>query len=176
MTDHGPEVLGTRLRHLLDRLDGEVAAVYPALGLAAGFRPRFTPALLSLAAAGPVSIGDLAAMLGVTHSAASQTVAQLVRQGLVVAAPGADARQRILRLTAKAESLLPALDLEWTATTAATSAFEAELRYPLSRLITEALAALDGRPMRDRIAAEIDRLTAVTGPVDPAVDPAPDPA
>ena len=125
---------------------------------------------------------ELAATLGVTHSAASQTVAQLIRHGLVVAAPGADARQRVLRLTPAAESLLPALELEWTAATAAARAFEAELPYPLSRLIADALAALDGRPMRDRIAGEIDRINAAAGPRDPQVpanqdDPAdPDPA
>ncbi|MDX6353208.1 MAG: hypothetical protein QOF98_111 [Streptomyces sp.] len=163
----GPVLLGTWLRHLLDRLDGDVAAVYPALGLDQSFRPRFTPVILSLAAAGPVAIRELATTLGVTHTAASQTVAQLVRQDLVVLAPGADARQRIVRLTPKAESLLPILEREWAATTAAARAFEAELSYPLGRLITEALAALDRRPMRDRIAAELDRLGA---------DPDPDPA
>jgi len=149
---HGHELLGTRLRHLVDLLDGEVAACYPALGLDDGFRPRFTPAVRALAAGGPASIRELAQALGVTHSAASQTVAQMARQGLVTLEPGAeDARRRIVRLTPRAESLLPALDLEWTAVTAAAAAFEAELPYPLSRLVTEALAALERRPMRDRI-------------------------
>jgi DNA-binding MarR family transcriptional regulator len=156
--DPGPPLLGTWLRHLLDRLDGDVAAVYPALGLDEDFRPRFTPVILSLAAGGPVAIRDLAVTLGVTHSAASQTVAQLVRRRLVVLAPGADARQRIVRLTPEAEALLPALEREWAATAAAARAFEAELSYPLGRLITEALAALDRKPMRDRIGAELDRL------------------
>jgi DNA-binding MarR family transcriptional regulator len=177
----GPVLLGTWLRHLLDRLDGDVAAGYPALGLDESFRPRFTPVILSLAAAGPVAIRELAATLGVTHSAASQTVAQLVREELVVLAPGADARQRIVRLTPKAASLLPTLEREWAATTAAAAAFEAELSYPLGRLITEALAALDRRPMRDRIAAELDRLGAdpgsasADGPPDGTPEATPDP-
>lgn len=155
----GPELLGTRLRHLLDLLDGDVAAAYPALGLDDGFRPRFTPVVRALAAAGPAVIRDLARTLGVTHSAASQTVAQMAKQRLVVLTPGADARQRIVRLTPRAEALLPALDAEWTATTAAARAFEDELPYPLSRLIGEALDALAARPMRDRIAAELGRET-----------------
>ncbi|MDH6131986.1 DNA-binding MarR family transcriptional regulator [Kitasatospora sp. MAA4] len=147
----GPELLGTRLRHLLELLDGDVAAVYADLGLA-GFRPRYTPVVRLLASSGPSSIRDLAAAIGVTHSAASQTVAQLAREELVVLAPGDDARQRIVRLTEKAESLLPLLDAEWAATAAAAAEFERELSFPLSRLIDEAIGVLRKRPMRRRIA------------------------
>ncbi|MFJ2029559.1 MarR family winged helix-turn-helix transcriptional regulator [Streptosporangium sp. NPDC087985] len=148
----GPELLGTRLRHLLNLLDAGVAAVYTDLGLD-GFRPRFTPVIRILAASGPCPISDLAHATGVTHSAASQTVAQMAEDGLVVLAPGNDARQRIVSLTPKAESLLPALETEWAATAAAAVEFEAELSFPLSRLVDEALDALHRRPMRQRIAA-----------------------
>lgn len=152
MTDRvpGPELLGTRLRHLLELVDGDVAAVYDDLGLN-GFRPRFTPVVRALAHSGPSSIRALAQATGVTHSAASQTVAQMAREDLVVLAPGSDARQRIVRLTAKAESLLPTLDAEWAATTAAITEFEAELSSPLSRLVNEAIEALHRRPMHRRI-------------------------
>ncbi|WP_063756829.1 MarR family winged helix-turn-helix transcriptional regulator [Streptomyces sp. NRRL F-5135] len=148
----GPELLGTRLRHLLDRLESDVTAVYGDLGLD-GFRPRYTPLVRQLAGAGrPCSIQELARATGVTHSAASQTVARMAKDGLVVLEAGEDARHRMVRLTERAEGLLPALDAEWTATAAATAAFEAELPYSLSRLVAEALAALDRRPMRQRIA------------------------
>ncbi|WP_248960046.1 MarR family winged helix-turn-helix transcriptional regulator [Sphaerisporangium perillae] len=144
------ELLGTRLRHLLDRLDAGVAAVYTDLGLD-GFRPRYTPTLRTLATGGPSSIRDLGRAIGVTHSAASQTVAQLAKEGLVTLSPGADARQRIVSLTPKAESLMPLLDKEWTATSAAAAELDAELPYPLSRLIDETLEALNRRPMHARI-------------------------
>ncbi|MEE4544735.1 MarR family transcriptional regulator [Streptomyces sp. V4-01] len=154
----GPALLGTRLRHLLERLDGDVAAVYEERGLH-GFRPRFTPIVRLLAAEGPLSISDLARATGVTHSAASQTVAQMARSALVTLAPGpTDARRRIVRLTPKAEALLPALDAEWAATSAAAAALDAELPYPLSRLVEEAHRALDRRPMRERIAEADPRL------------------
>lgn len=155
----GPELLGTRLRHLLDLLDGDVAAVYEDLGLR-GFRPRFTPVVRALAASGPSSIRDLARATGVTHSAASQTVAQMAKEDLVSLAPGEDARQRIVHLTAKAESLLPTLDAEWAATTAAATQFEAELSFPLSRIVSEALDALRRRPMRQRITEAAPHLIA----------------
>ncbi|KAA9165617.1 MarR family transcriptional regulator [Amycolatopsis acidicola] len=151
----GPELLGTRLRLLLDLLDGDVAAVYADLGLA-GFRPRYTPIVRTLAAEGPSSIRELAEAIGVTHSAASQTVAQMVRAKLIRLSSGKqDARQRIARLTPKAEKLLPLLDLEWRATTAAAKEFEAELSFPLSSLVDEALAALARTPMRERIARKL---------------------
>ena len=151
------ELLGTRLRHLLEVLDSGVAAVYPELGLGEGFRPRFTPVVRLLAAQGPASIRELAAALGVTHSAASQTVAQMAREGLVTTAPGADARRRIVRLTPRAEALLPALDREWAATSTAAAALEAELSHPLGALVEEALAALARTPMSARISAALHR-------------------
>jgi DNA-binding MarR family transcriptional regulator len=155
----GPELLGTRLRHLLDLLDADVSAVYTDLGLD-GFRPRFTPIVRELATAGPSSIRDLAKATGVTHSAASQTVAQMARQDLVVLAPGADGRERIVRLTRAAERLVPVLEAEWAATAAAATALEAELSFPLSRLVDEALEALRRRPMRERIATVAPDLVA----------------
>ncbi|HKS49463.1 MAG TPA: MarR family transcriptional regulator [Amycolatopsis sp.] len=153
----GSEILGIRLRHLLELLDGGVAAVYADLG-PPGFRPRFTPVVRVLAASGPSSIRELARAIGVTHSAASQTVAQMVKDGLAVREPGEDARERIIRLTLEAERLLPALETEWAATTAAAAALEAELSYPLSRLIDEVLTALDRRPMHRRISDAVARL------------------
>ena len=151
MTVPGPELIGTRLRHLLDLVDAGVADAYVDLGLP-GFRPRYNPVIRVLANEGPQAIRDLAAAIGVTHSAASQTVAQLARDGLIVLSPGKDARQRIVQLTPKAEELLPVLEQEWAATSAAARALEAELAYPLSRLVGEAIEALRRRPMRERIA------------------------
>src|SRR3954471_4407864 len=90
--------LGTLLRHVLELLDGDVARIYRDLGLAE-YRPRFSPLVRALVAGGPAPIRDLARAVGVTHSAASQTVAQLARAGLVTLAPGEDARQRIVHLT-----------------------------------------------------------------------------
>lgn len=151
----GPELLGTRLRHLLDLVEADVAAVCADLGLPDGYRPRFTPVLSTLATNGPLAIRDLAGATGVTHSAASQTVAQLVKRGLVSTAPGDDARQRVVRLTAEAEPLLHVLEAEWAATTVAITEWEAELSFPLSRLVGEAIEALHQRPLRERITAAV---------------------
>ncbi|MGX7827051.1 MarR family winged helix-turn-helix transcriptional regulator [Actinokineospora sp. 24-640] len=166
MTSHGPELLGTRLRHLLDRLDADVAAVYADLGLT-GFRTRFTAYVRTLAHSGPSSIKDLATAVGVTHSAASQTVAQLARAGLVVLEPGEDGRQRIAHLTPRAQALVPVLDAEWAATASAARALERELSAPLSALVDEMVAALDRKPMRERIAEADPGLLSRWGPSSP---------
>lgn len=150
-------MLGTQLRQVLELLDGAVAEVYQDLGMP-GFRPRYTPILRVLAAGGPQSIRDLATATSVTHSAASQTVAQLAREGLVEAGPGRDARQRIVHLTPAARSLLPKLEAEWAATTAAASELEDELPFSLSELLTATTAALERRSFRERIASHLTLL------------------
>ena len=146
--------LGTRLRHLIELLDGDVAAVEEELGLT-GFRPRYAPFLRTLAALGPSSIRDLAAAVEVTHSAASQTIAQLDRQGLVSLSPGTDARQRIVDLTPKARALLPTLERSWQAAEAAGRELDAELPHPLSEVVVAAMEALQRRPFRDRIREQL---------------------
>jgi len=144
--------LGTRLRAVLDAMDADVARTLTDLGVA-DFRTRFSAVVRAIATFGPSSIRDVAAALGVTHSAASQTVAEMAHRDLVQLARGAtDARQRLVHLTDKGERLLPAIDAEWSATAAAMSALDAELSAPLSRIIAELNAALERRPFRQRIA------------------------
>jgi DNA-binding MarR family transcriptional regulator len=139
------------LRHLLDLLEGDLATIYPDLGLD-GYRPRFTPVVRALAALGPLSIRDLALAVGVTHSAASQTVSQLTRRGLVALDVGEDARQRIVRLTEQGSALLPVLAAEWAVAETAVAELDAELPCPLDEVVTAALRALERRPFRQRIA------------------------
>jgi DNA-binding MarR family transcriptional regulator len=141
---------GTRLRHVLEVLDGDVAQVYADLGLQ-DYRPRFSPVVRALVALGPSSIRDLAGAIGVTHSAASQTVAQMAKTGLVSLEPGADARERIVHLTDRTRSLLPVINAEWAATAAAAAEMDGELPVPLGEMLTAILRAVERRPMRERI-------------------------
>ncbi|MBL1068832.1 MarR family winged helix-turn-helix transcriptional regulator [Streptomyces sp. 7-21] len=143
--------LGTRLRHLLELLEGGVAAAGEEFGLPAGTRPRFSPVIRALHALGPLPIRDLAGALGVTHSAASQTVAQMRARGLVELRPGSDARQRLVSLTGGARALLPALAAEWEAVAAAQARLDAELPCPLDEVVTAAIRALEREPFAERI-------------------------
>ncbi|MEV6872512.1 MarR family winged helix-turn-helix transcriptional regulator [Amycolatopsis sp. NPDC051128] len=146
----GPDGLGTRMRHVLEIFEGDVARFLADIGLA-DYRPRYSPVVRALLARGPLAIRDLAGEIGVTRSAASQTVAQMTRAGLVALEPGADARQRIVSLTAKARDLLPLIEAEWTATTEASEALEAELPYPLRGVLDAIVEALERKPFRQRI-------------------------
>jgi DNA-binding MarR family transcriptional regulator len=146
----GPGLLGTRLSLLLDHIDSALASVYEDLGLP-GFRPRYTPVVRVIAARGGCSIRDIADATGVTHSAASQTVARMARDGLVTTGPGRDGRTRLVTLTERAQSLLPTLEAEYAATTAAASSWRRSCPRPLSVLLDEVFAALERRPMRQRI-------------------------
>lgn len=142
--------LGSWLRDLIERLDSEVATLYADLGLA-GFRPRYTPIVRALAALGPSPIRDLAQAVGVTHSAASQTVAQMARDGLVTQEPGDDARQRIVHLAPMAIDLLPKLDYEWRIFEEAVRRLDGELPYPLTEVVVAALGALERRSFHERV-------------------------
>jgi len=141
--------LGTLLRHLIDLLDGAVEQQYVLSGLA--YRPRYTPVVRTLDKLGPASIRAIAQHAGLTHSAVSQTVAQMARQGLVRKRPGSDAREQIIALTPAARAMLPALQRHWTKTNAAAHALDDELTMPLSDLLVEAIAALDRSSFARRI-------------------------
>lgn len=143
--------LGTRLRHLLELLDGDVQASYAAAQLD-GYRPRFTPVVRAIEALGPSTIKDIAAHAGVTHSAASQTIVQMQRAGWATANVGSDARTRLVSLSNRTAAALPQLREHWAATTSAADALDAELEHGLIQHVDAAIAALERRPFRERIA------------------------
>ena len=152
-----PAAVGTLLRHVLELLDGDVARVYQEQGLPE-YRPRFSPAVRALLAQGPLPVRDLAAALGVTHSAASQTAAQMARAGLVTHTPDPhDARRRLVELTDRAHALLPRIQAEWNATAAAMRELDAELAMPLADLLAQVSRAVERRPFGLRIAAAYQR-------------------
>src|SRR5689334_23071185 len=114
--------LALRLRGLFDAMDDDVALALADLGVR-DYRNRYS-VVIRMAAAGPTPIREIAGRLGVTHSAASQTVTEMQKRGLLETRAGADARERLVYLTAKAEALLPAINAEWDATEAAAAALE----------------------------------------------------
>lgn len=145
--------LGTLLRHLIDMLDGDVAAAYAANGLA-DYRPRFTPVVRALEASDSSSIGTIADHAGISHSAASQTVSEMLRRGLVERCRGRDGRQVMIRKSDHLLALLPLLHRQWETVNRAEAVLNAELSHSLRDIVGEAIAALEDQPFRDRIAAE----------------------
>jgi DNA-binding MarR family transcriptional regulator len=143
--------LGTQLRHVLDLMEADIASVLADLGLP-DYRPRFSPIVRALLALGPMPIRELACAVSVTHSAASQTVAEMKKRGFVALVPGADARQRVVHLTERTRKALPLIEAEWEATRLAARQLDSELPFPLSELVPATAAALERKSFRQRIA------------------------
>ncbi len=165
MTSPDP-TLSSQLRplfRLLESMDDDIARVYAVRGVE-GVRPRFTIVLIRLAHTGPMTIRELAEAMERTHSALSQTVTALRREGLVTSAPGADARTRQIALTSRGMALVPFLEAEWRATEAALAELESEVPYPLTRVVQDLTAALARRSFADRIVGQLDRDGGTTGP------------
>lgn len=154
--------LGTSLRHLLELLDGDVEALYREAGLK--YRPRYTPIMRALASADAIAIRDLASAAGVTHSAASQTVARMKADGLVSLTAAADARERLVKLTRRGKALLPKVQRHWAATNAAAEELDRELSARLSECVEEAIAALEARSFKQRVRSSEARLARKVSP------------
>ncbi len=142
------------LRVLLAAMDDDIARLYAERDVT-GVRPRYAMPLIRLGRRGAMTIQELAANLDVTHSAMSQTVSALRREGLVRSTPGADARTREVALTERGRQLVPFLEAEWRATEQAVAQIEAEIPYALSQVVSDIEAALARRSFHDRIVEQL---------------------
>jgi DNA-binding MarR family transcriptional regulator len=138
----GAAALGARLRRLSERIDRDAGRLYAELDVR--FEQRWFGVLNQLDLNGPRSVGELAAVLGVTHVAVSQVRQALSAEGLVAEdRDPRDGRSRVLRLTDQGQALARRLTPAWTALSAAAVALNAEAQ--------DALAALE------RLEAALDR-------------------
>jgi DNA-binding MarR family transcriptional regulator len=92
--------LGSRFKRIGERLHAEAQRILEEMGVP--FPVGHYPFLAALDRLGPLTVGDLAAAVGITQPGATRTVAQLTRLGLARARPGNDdQRRRVVSLTAK---------------------------------------------------------------------------
>jgi GNAT superfamily N-acetyltransferase len=91
----GDLALASRLKRLSEALMAEGEDIYEDLGIP--FKPRWFPVFYALSRRSPQAVGELAAALGVSHTAVAKTAGELVRAGLVraVADAGGDRRRRL---------------------------------------------------------------------------------
>ncbi|MDP9870002.1 MULTISPECIES: MarR family winged helix-turn-helix transcriptional regulator [Streptosporangium] len=162
------------LHLLLAAMDAQIESVYTERGIE-GVRPRFAYPLIRLAHTGPLTIRELADSLDRSHSAMSQTLAAMRREGLVDSELGTDARTRRITLTDRGRALVPFLEAEWRATEAAVAELDDEIPHALSAVVTELQRALERRPMRDRIVAHLDEPHAGPAPTDTSTPTQPRP-
>lgn len=144
------------LRLLLDDMDADIARLYAEAGID-GVKPTYVQAMIKLHAHGPMTLTQLAELLGRTHSAVSQKVAAMRVAGLVRTEPGRDARSKTVMLTDTASRLVGRLAAEWRATEDAVAELEGELPYPLMRVVGDIREALGRRSFHDRILTRLVR-------------------
>ncbi|MCF3961215.1 MarR family winged helix-turn-helix transcriptional regulator [Streptomyces fuscigenes] len=152
--DPSTESLWRPLRLLQASMDADIARIYSEARVE-GIRPSYVMELLRLHARGPMTITELAESVGRTHSALSQKVAALRTAGWVRTVAGDDARSKKVELTDSARAVVGRLAAEWRATEAALAELEAEIPYPLSRVVGDIERALERRSFHDRIAEKL---------------------
>ncbi|MAL80247.1 MAG: transcriptional regulator [Sneathiella sp.] len=97
--------LGTRLKRIGDRLQADVQQLIDADGIAV--QTGQYPLLAALDELGPLTVGDLAAALGVSQPGVTRSIGQLVRAGVVKAVRGrTDQRTKVVTLTARGRALV----------------------------------------------------------------------
>ncbi|MFJ8744910.1 MarR family winged helix-turn-helix transcriptional regulator [Embleya sp. NPDC127516] len=142
------------LRLLQASMDADIARLYAEKRID-GLKPSFVMELLRLHATGPMTITELAESVGRTHSALSQKVSAMRAAGWVRTVAGEDARSKKVTLTDKARDIVGRLAAEWRATEAAIAEIEAEIPYPLTRVVTDIEQALERKSFHDRIAEKL---------------------
>jgi DNA-binding MarR family transcriptional regulator len=142
------------LRLLQDAMDADIARLYTEARID-GLKPSFVMELIRLHLRGPMTITELAESVQRTHSAISQKVAAMRAAGLVETTAGPDARSKLVTVTAKTTAIIDRLMAEWRATEAAVAEIEAEIPYPLGRVVTDLQEALRRKSFHDRIAEKL---------------------
>ncbi|MFC4114073.1 MarR family winged helix-turn-helix transcriptional regulator [Nonomuraea zeae] len=153
-SDPTQESLWRPLRLLQASMDADIARLYSKKRIK-GLKPSFVMELLRLHACGPMTITELAESVNRTHSALSQKVAAMREAGWVQTVEGDDARSKKVTLTDNARRIVGRLAAEWRATEAAVAEIEAEIPYPLSRVVTDIEQALARKSFHDRIAEKL---------------------
>jgi MarR family transcriptional regulator, organic hydroperoxide resistance regulator len=145
----GPAALGARLRRLSHEVDGDARRLYAEFGIA--FEQRWLGLLDLLSSHGPLTVGELAAALGISHPSVSQSRQSLAKAGLIAwEADAKDQRRRKLRLTEEGAALVARLAPLWQALDEAAIGVDRE-----AGSIVAALARLEdvlrAKPLYERV-------------------------
>jgi DNA-binding MarR family transcriptional regulator len=145
----GGEALGARLRRLSERLDRDGMRIYAAHGIY--FEQRWYGILRQLMARGPMSVGELASILGVTHASVSESRRSLEKAGVITATVTPDdRRRRTLSLTPHGQQLCNQLAPLWADFNAVAIELNQEAG-DVVRLLDQLDDALSKRSLYDRV-------------------------
>ena len=145
--------LAARLRRLSERFDRDATRLYAAQNIR--FEQRWYGILNQLVLNGPMSIGDIAQTLRITHVSVSQASRSLEAAGLIASAASAeDARRRALSLTQKGNVLVAQLSPLWLALNSVAEELNAEAG-DVVRLLDRLDDALAHKSLFDRVADKL---------------------
>jgi len=158
MEKHHYSNMGTRVRHLIQLLDGDVAGSYTALGLD-NYKPRYTSVFRALIQNKAMSIKQLTQLIKVSQPAITQTVNEMEKRQLITRLYAEDARERKITLTTEGLAMVPKLEMQWEATLAAENNLEKELKNSLIDTVNAAIDALTTVSFKQRMAIDIAKNT-----------------
>lgn len=146
----GGEALAARLRRASERIDRDGSRVYAAQGIR--FEQRWYGTLRQLSEHDrPMGVGEIAAILRITHVSVSEASRSMEKAGLIVSQASAqDGRRRLLALTEQGRAMVARLTPLWGAFNLAARELDAEAG-DIVRLLDRLDDALDRRSMFERI-------------------------
>lgn len=149
----GSSAIGARLRRLSGRIDRDAARVYARAGIP--FEQRWVGALKVFSLYGPLSVGELAGYLGISHVSVSQTRQSMEKAGLTSSVTDQrDARSRRVQLTPAGRRLYRELAPLWKILEAVAVELDEEAGHTVAAL--ERLdRALDRSSLFDRVMTQM---------------------
>ena len=150
----GAAAIGARLRRLSAAVDADARRLYAEFGV--DFEQRWLGILDLLSSHGPLTVGQLATSLGVSHPSVSQSRESLLKAGLIDwEADELDRRRRRLRLTRAGEALVRRLRPLWGALDQAAIELDRDAGH-----VVAALKALEQALQADSLYARASRIMA----------------
>jgi DNA-binding MarR family transcriptional regulator len=148
--DLGELALGSRMKRLLERLNGDISRFYGLLGI--DFKASWFSVLYLLGTQSPMSITGIAGRIGFTHPAVNKIVAQMSKAGLVVSSRyDMDKRKRLVDLTSKGKDIYRQLTPVWNIARGAVADLLSESGGGLLESIDKVEQSLDQRSLYRRM-------------------------
>lgn len=145
----GVLALASRMRRLTDRMSQDVVTIYKEQNI--DFEPRWFTVYYLLAHQSPLSIVEIAQILGISHPCVNQIANDMIKAGLLKAQKDkTDKRKRLLVLSDKGRETLVPLQPIWDGVEKAIQAVVDASNTDILGDIEKMEAALDERSLYDR--------------------------
>jgi N-acetylglutamate synthase-like GNAT family acetyltransferase/DNA-binding MarR family transcriptional regulator len=151
LRDYGDLFLGSRLKRLAERLQGDAARIIRQAGFP--IQPAQFPMLAAIHRYGPITVGRAVEVLGISQPVVTRTLSGLVDMGLLeTTRDGADQRHKTIRFTSAGQALMAqATVLVWPRVDAAVKTMCEPLKGSFLDQIAQMEAALDWQSLEDRV-------------------------